>query len=112
VAIDALGGVATCRAGIESLRPRGRHVQVGLMVENDAVAPVPMALVIAKELEIYGSHGMAARDYPAMLAEIASGALQPKRVVTGHLGLDDLAAALVAMGERPPTGALVVRPSD
>lgn len=110
VAIDALGGAATCRAGIESLRPRGRHVQVGLMVGQDAVAPVPMALVIAKELEIYGSHGMAAHEYPAMLADIASGSLQPQRVVTGHIGLAELVDALVTMDERPPVGALIVDP--
>src|SRR5215475_3070334 len=77
VAIDAIGSASTCRASIECLRPRGRHVQVGLMVGDDADARVPMGLVIAKELEVYGSHGMAAHEYPAMLNEIAAGTLQP-----------------------------------
>ena len=36
-----------------------------------------MNLVIARELEIYGSHGMAARDYPAMLRMVADGTLRP-----------------------------------
>jgi len=44
-----------------------------------------LAQVIAKELEIYGSHGMAARDYPGMLALAASGALRPARLGVAHL---------------------------
>ena len=111
VAIDALGGAATCRAAVECLRPRGRQVQVGLMVGDDAYAAVPMARVIAHELEIHGSHGMGAMDYPAMLAEIADGRLDPGALVSGTITLDDLAGAdgsLATMAERPPTGTLVV----
>ncbi len=111
--IDALGSAATCRASISSLRRRGRHVQVGLMVGADAGAGVPLDLVIARELEIYGSHGMAASDYAGMLAEIASGRLAPGRLVTGRIGLADLAGAdgaLATMGDAPPTGTLVVIP--
>lgn len=110
VAIDALGSTATCAAGLASLRPRGRHVQVGLLLGADAVPPVPMGLVIARELQVFGSHGMAAADYPAMLAEIASGALRPDRLITGRIGLGELPGALAAMGEHPPTGVTVADP--
>jgi alcohol dehydrogenase len=41
---------------------------------------------------------MAARDYQAMLAEIASGSLQPGRLVRRTIGLDEAPAALMAMG--------------
>ncbi len=111
VAIDALGGAATSRAAIECLRPRGRQVQVGLMVGDEAAPPIPMARVLARELEIHGSHGMAAADYPAMLAEIAGGRLDPAALVAGRITLDDLAGpdgGLPTMGDRPPTGTLVV----
>ena len=67
VAIDALGSADTALAAVQSLRRRGRHVQVGLMLGDAARAPLPWDLVVARELEIYGSHGMAAADYPAML---------------------------------------------
>jgi alcohol dehydrogenase len=89
-------------------------VQVGLMVGDDAEASVPMWLVIAKELELYGSHGMAARDYPAMLTEIADGRLRPETLVTGRIGLADLAGmdgALATMGDAPPTGVTIIDPS-
>lgn len=111
VSIDALGSPVTCRAAIESLARRGRHVQVGLLFGPDAQTCVPMDRVISHELEIYGSHGMGAVDYPAMLAEIATGALRPQSLVTNKIALEDLAGArgaLTTMGERPPTGVSVV----
>ena len=52
-----------------------------------------MDLVIARELEIYGSHGMAARDYPAMLAQISGGILSPARLVGTVIGLDQSRSA-------------------
>ena len=69
-----------------------------------------MGLVVARELEIYGSHGMAARDYPAMLDLVASGALRPDLLVGSVIGLEDAGAALAAMS-RPATsaGVTVVR---
>lgn len=111
VSLDALGDRATCVAAIESLARRGRHLQVGLVFGPDALNCVPMDRVIAHELEIYGSHGMGAADYPAMLAEIASGALRPDVLVSRRIHLDDLAGAdggLATMDRRPPTGVTVV----
>ena len=67
VSIDALGSPAVAADSVTCLRRRGRHVQVGLLPGGPV--PLPMDLIIARELEIYGSHGMAARDYPAMLRD-------------------------------------------
>jgi D-arabinose 1-dehydrogenase-like Zn-dependent alcohol dehydrogenase len=104
LSIDALGSTATALKSIASLRKRGRHVQVGLMVGDDATSPIPMNTVMARELELVGSHGLAARDYPAMLDRIASGELQPGRLVGRTISLEEAPAALVAM-DRPSTGA-------
>jgi alcohol dehydrogenase len=110
VSIDAVGSPATAAASLACLRPRGRHVQVGLLLGEHSAAPLPMDLVVARELEIHGSHGMAARDYPAMLALVTSGVLRPDRLVGSVIGLDDAGAALAAMS-RPATtaGVTVVR---
>ena len=75
------GSAATADASVRSLRRRGRHVQVGLMLGDAARAPLPWDLVVARELEIYGSHGMAAADYPPMLAMVADGRLKPRLLV-------------------------------
>ena len=44
-------------------------------------------LVIGRELEIYGSHGLAAADYAKLLALVASGKLDPRRLVHRTISL-------------------------
>ncbi len=86
VSIDAFGSAATARAGALCLGRRGRHVQIGLLPPAAGPAPIPMERVIGWELDVLGSHGMDAREYPAMLDEVTS----------GRLALGDL------LDERPP----------
>ncbi|MEW9529692.1 zinc-dependent alcohol dehydrogenase family protein [Microbispora sp. NPDC049125] len=95
VSLDALGSPGTCAASVGSLRRRGRHVQVGLLPGETVL---PMGRVIAHELEILGSHGMAAHAYPPMLDMIAAGTLRPGLLVTRTIGLDDAPAALTGLG--------------
>lgn len=108
LSIDALGGLASMKSSIGSLRPRGRHVQIGLMLGADAVAPAPMGRVIAEELEILGSHGMPVRDYPDMLGLVASGRLDVRRLVGRVIGLADAPDALMAMSRPMTTAGLTV----
>ncbi|GAA4119821.1 zinc-dependent alcohol dehydrogenase family protein [Knoellia locipacati] len=102
VSLDALGAPATAAASVASLRRRGRHVQVGLLLGEASTPPLPMDRVVAHELEIHGSHGMAAHEYPAMLALVADGTLRPDRLVGEVIGLDGAGEALAAM-DRPAT---------
>jgi alcohol dehydrogenase len=97
VSIDALGAPAIAANSVRCLRRRGRHVQVGLLLGPAATPAMPMDLVIARELEIYGSHGMAARDYPAMMTMIAAGTLPLDALIGRVIGLEDLGQALAAM---------------
>jgi alcohol dehydrogenase len=71
---------------------------------------VPLHLVIAGELELLGSHGMAAWRYPELLGLVAVGRLRPGDLVTGSIGLDEAGSALAAMADAPPTGITVVVP--
>ena len=102
LSLDALGAPGDVRrTRSRGLRPRGRHVQVGLLPAAARRAAVPMELVIARELEMLGSHGMAAHDYPAMLGLIAAGRLRPP--AAGHPGARPRRrrAALAAVGGGP-----------
>ena len=101
---DALGAPATMDASIRSLRRHGRHVQVGLLLGDAAGAPVPWDLVVGRELRLLGSHGMAAVDYPAMLAMVADGRLDPGRLVGHRITLDEAGPVLAAMDD-PATPA-------
>ena len=97
VSIDALGSSETAAAGVRTLRRRGRHVQVGLMLGAHSDAPLPWGPVISKELEIVGSHGMAAADYPELLALVADGRLDPRQLIGRVVSLDQAGAELAAM---------------
>jgi len=111
VSLDALGSAATCASSVRGLRPRGRHVQVGLLPPDLGHPAVPMARVIALELEILGSHGMPAHDYGQLLSMVEAGRLRPDLLVTRRIGLDEAGSALAAMGEPGhPAGVTVVLP--
>jgi len=89
VSIDALGSLNTCSNSILCLRKGGRHVQVGLMVGDDYLPRLPMDQVIAKELQIYGSHGMQANKYGSMFEMISSGKLNPGLLVGKTIQLEE-----------------------
>ena len=108
VSIDALGSQVTSRNSIRCLRKRGRHVQIGLTLADEADILIPMNAVIAKELEIVGSHGMPAHRYPDLLRMITSGVLQPGRLVGKTVTLEEAGAELEAMGRFSQTGVTVI----
>ena len=108
VSIDALGHRTTCANSIECLAKRGRHVQVGLMLAEDSHPAIPMASVIAKELEIYGSHGMQTTHYPRIFDMIESGAIHPQRLVTNTVGLHHGAQLLTQFAEFPNSGMTII----
>jgi alcohol dehydrogenase len=101
LSLDALGAAVTCVNSVLSLRRRGRHVQVGLLPPAQARPELPMERVIGWELQLLGSHGMAAHAYPELLGLIAAGRLDPRALVTRELDLDEAGEALAAVGMRP-----------
>jgi D-arabinose 1-dehydrogenase-like Zn-dependent alcohol dehydrogenase len=107
IGLDAIGHEDACRASIAGLRKRGRHVQIGLLPDG---AHVPMELVIGRELQLLGSHGMAAHAYPEMLSLIAADRLRPGRLITSRIELDQAPAALATMAEAPRAGVTIIRP--
>jgi alcohol dehydrogenase len=107
LSLDALGSPVTCAASVNSLRRRGRHVQVGLLPQDPVL---PMARVIGLELELLGSHGMPAHAYPPMLESVRAGVLRPDLLVTSTIPLEAAPAALAAMGAAPGAGVTVIEP--
>ncbi len=113
VSIDALGSPQACRTGILALGRRGRHVQVGLLPPAEGRADVPMERVIGWELDVLGSHGMAAADYGPLLDDVASGRLDLGDLLAPGepLGLEEAGVALTGMATAPSTGIVLVDPS-
>jgi alcohol dehydrogenase len=108
VSVDALGSRRTCWNSICCLRKRGRHVQVGLMAGSDANPRIPMGLVIGRELELLGSHGMQAFEYSRMLRMIADGQLHPELLISHTISLTEATCLLPKMNEFPSPGAVVI----
>jgi len=109
VAVDALGSEATAGASVLSLARGGRHLQLGLLLTPSGLTAMPMARVIAWELTLLGSHGMAARDYPEMLALVASGALNPSLLVKREVGIEEGAIALADLDSQGAAGITIIK---
>lgn len=107
LSIDAIGSAEVVQLALRSLRPRGRHVQVGLL---PAEVSLDLTVLIAGELQWLGSHGMPAHDYRQMLELVNSGAVRPDELVTRVIGLDDVPDALAAMNTASTPGVTVIRP--
>lgn len=108
VSLDALGHPATMTNSILCLRPRGKHVQVGLMLGDHAAPAIPMPKIVGQEIELLGSHGMQAHRYGAMLDMINSGKLAPSRLVGDKISLEEAPAALMDMDKFQSVGATVI----
>jgi alcohol dehydrogenase len=108
VSIDALGSWITCRNSISCLRRRGRHVQVGLMLGDQANPPLPVGRIIAYELELKGSHGMQAHRYSAMLGIILAGRVSPGDLISHRISLSEAPAALMQLPSATQTGITVI----
>jgi len=111
IAVDALGSEATATASVLSLARRGRHLQLGLLLTPTGTTAMPMARVIAWELDLLGSHGMAAKDYPEMLALVASGLLNPSQLVKREISLEEGAVALAELDKQAVGGITIINPT-
>jgi alcohol dehydrogenase, propanol-preferring len=91
VGFEAIGYPATQEQTFASLRTGGRFVVVGFATE-------PMRLetgrVMYREMEIIGSLGCPAVDYPRVLALAGQGKIKVKELVTACFPLDDINLAL------------------
>ncbi|MBE9524222.1 MAG: zinc-dependent alcohol dehydrogenase family protein [Chloroflexi bacterium] len=108
VSMDALGSNETCINSIKSLRKRGRHVQVGVMAADHKETPVPMGMVMFNELELIGSHGMQAHAFGPMLDMITTGKLQPAKLISKTVTLEESPKVLENMGDFPDSGVVVI----
>jgi len=108
VSMDALGSATTCFNSISGLRKRGKHIQVGLMTGDHQDAKVPMAKILADELEVIGSHGMQAFKYPEMLDMIKNGKLQPEKLIERTISMEESTLELPNMNDFKNKGVLVI----
>jgi len=108
VSLDAIGNSQVCFNSINSLRKRGRHIQVGLLTGESRNSKIPMDRVVSHELEILGSHGMQAHRYDQMLNMVVAGKLAPEKLIGRKIRLEKSIAALISMGQFKQTGITMI----
>jgi alcohol dehydrogenase len=106
VSVDCLGHAATAANSVLSLRPLGRHVQIGLFPAP--TADFPISRVIRDELQVLGVHGLSATRFHEVFALMADGRLDPAAMITQRIALADVPEALPAMGRFAQPGVSAV----
>jgi alcohol dehydrogenase len=108
VSLDALGSKQTCINSISSLRKRGRHIQIGLMMGEDYMPEIPMHLVISRELEIFGSHGIQSFRFSAIFEMMKKRLIRPEMLVNRIINLEEAISALMNMNTFNIHGVTVI----
>ncbi|HUR43098.1 MAG TPA: alcohol dehydrogenase catalytic domain-containing protein [Aestuariivirga sp.] len=109
VSLDALGITQTFHNSIRSLRKLGRHVQIGMPVGKHVEPTIPLLeTVYSRQISIMGTRGIAASRFPALLAMVAAGRIDPARLITKRIGLDEAGAAIAAMDGFTGSGITVI----
>ena len=106
VSVDALGNAAVAANSVRCLRKQGRHVQAGLM--SARATELPLATIIAKELQVLGTKGMSARQYPPLLDLIERSGMDLGLLVSRTMTLADLGEAFETMAGFGASGVAVV----
>ena len=108
LSVDALGHRDTCLQAINSLRKRGKHIQLGLMTEDHANTAIPMHKLIAHELEILGSHGMQTAKYPEMFRFIQENGIDLSKMIGKKISLSQVPEHLPSLNKAIQPGITII----
>jgi len=109
VSVDALGIAQTCQASVQSLRRRGRHLQIGLTSRADeGMIALPIDVIVNMELQVIGSLGMPPARYRQMLQMVETGVVRPGDLVTRTIAIEEASAVIESMSTYNTMGVTVV----
>lgn len=107
LSMDALGSVETSGNSINCLAKKGKHIQVGIL-GSDSNIMISTADLIAKEIEIIGSHGMPIADYEIIFKLIESKKINPSLLIERKVKLEDVHQELTKMDSYSNSGMLII----
>ncbi|WP_408959927.1 zinc-dependent alcohol dehydrogenase family protein [Natrinema sp. 74] len=109
VSMDALGIATTSQNSVSSLDAHGQHIQVGLTTQDEqGVIPLPSDAMVMQEIEFIGSLGMPPTRYDEIFRMVSTGKLEPEKVVSDTIGLEDVSDKLDAMTDFETEGIPVI----
>ena len=87
-----------------------RHVKlIGMPLGRHASPTIPLLeLVYSRQISVSGSRGIAAHRFPSLFAMIEAGRIDPGRLVTATIPLEEAGAALAAMNTYQGAGITVI----
>lgn len=108
VAVEALGLPVTAENALRSLRKLGRMVQVGMPAGDHARVALPWDVVYSGQLAIYGTRGMPAHRYPALLDFLAATGVDLSPMIARRVALSEASAELALFDRDAPPGVAVI----
>ena len=107
LSMDALGSQETSINTINCLAKKGKHIQVGILgSENNII--VSTADLIAKEIEIIGSHGMPIADYNIIFDLIASKKIDLSLLIDRTVKLEHVHQEMLKMDTYSNSGMVII----
>lgn len=97
VAFEATGSPDALAAAIRVVRPGGRIVQLGMLPPGSV--PVPVNLLMAREIDLVGSFRFA-DEFAAAVAALAGGLIDVSPILSAELPLADVSAAFELASDR------------
>ena len=95
IAFECSAAGPAIKSAVAALRPRGVLVQVGVTGDT----PMPVNMLVAKEIHLQGTHRFH-EEFADAVAAITSGRIDTRPIVTGQYQLEDAADAFEAAADR------------
>ena len=107
LSMDALGSHETSTNSINCLAKKGKHIQVGILgIENNI--SVSSADLIAKEIELIGSHGMPLADYDIIFDLISSKKIDLSLLIDRTVKLEHVHQEMLNMDGYSNSGMVII----
>lgn len=108
VTIDAVGSPSVVADAVAAVRRGGRHVQVGLLPDAGSFGEIAASRVVAHEITIVGSHGIAPAGLSRILELVSAGDLRPERLIGRRVDLVAGVETLMRLDTDAETGITVI----
>lgn len=107
VSMDALGNIETSTNSINCLAKKGKHIQVGILGSENTII-VSTADLIAKEIELIGSHGMPLANYNTIFDLISNNKIDLSLLIDRTVKLEDVDKELLNMDTYRNSGMVII----
>jgi threonine dehydrogenase-like Zn-dependent dehydrogenase len=107
VVFECVGSPGILQHLIEASPAGSQIVVAGVCMETDKIEP---AIAITKEVELTFVFGYSPEEFAATLRQLSEGVIDVSRVVTGKVGLDEVAQAFVTLGDPEAHVKILVEP--